>query len=98
MKRKTLGLYILFIVYLINHVQPQTTDGCSTCIKNNNVICYNGDTQVCCTSTQTCALPKYSSFCSNLAQTTSMKYQFCSFDTSKCFTSDPILKPLFGVK
>jgi hypothetical protein len=63
------------------------------CLKQNNKVCNLGPSSAqCCTGTS-CALStgKTLSFCSDLAQTYSMKFTFCPFDPTVCMTQDSLL-------
>ncbi len=65
---------------------------CTDCIKANNKMCFLGNSfSTCCTGNTCLPTSKTQAFCSDLAQTYSMKYTFCPFDTQACMASDSLL-------
>ena len=95
--RQVLLLSILFISYVFGG----STD-CYDCLSSSSKkACYNGGTMKCCSGSDCFTntnVTKSSTFCSDMAQTSSMKYLFCPYSSSYCMSSDPLLRSVMNAK
>ena len=86
--------FFLSFLLLAPHLVEAQQSNCTSCITSNNKVCPVGDTSWCCVNRE-CNIDQFVSYCSDRAQTNSMKYLFCTYDASFCSATTPYLDPVY---